>query len=82
MFLKDGYIIVNFDIESIRNGDVQNQYLQYINGKLMNQWSDMEGFAHSFQDTNGYTFNLQDGDVIFYHGDQSSNNDFAPSVTH
>ncbi len=82
MFLTDGYIIVNFDIESIRNGDVKNPYLQYINGKLMNQWSDMEGFAHSFQDTYGNTFNLQDGDVIFYHGDQSSNNDFSPSVTH
>lgn len=31
----------------------------------MNQWSDMEGYQHSFVDPYGYTFNLLDGDVIF-----------------
>ncbi len=82
MFLKDGYIIVNFNIETIRNGDVNNPYLQYIDAHYMNQWYDMEGFKRSFVDKYGYTFNLRDGDVMFYHGDAGSDLDFAPSVTH
>lgn len=82
MFLKDGYIIVNFDIESIRDGNVDNPYLQYINAENMNQWFDMEGFKRSFVDNYGNTFNLNDGDVIFYHGDSNSDSDMAPSVTH
>nr|WP_285842604.1 DUF5704 domain-containing protein [Ureibacillus chungkukjangi] len=81
-FLRDGYIIVNFDIETIQEGDLNNPYLQYINGGLMNQWSDMEGYNNSFVDPYGYTFNLLDGDVIFYHGDQNSEMDFNSSVTH
>lgn len=82
MFLKDGYIIVNFNIESIRNGDVNNPYLQYINAHYMNQWYDMEGFKRSFVDNYGYSFSLRDGDVLFYHGNAGSDLDFAPSVTH
>lgn len=82
IFLKDGYIIVNFDIETIQDGDLDNPYLQYINAKLMNQWVDMEGFKHSFVDLYGNTFNSLDGDVLYYHGDASSDLDFSPSVTH
>ena len=82
IFLRDGYIIVNFDIETIRNGDLNNPYLQYINGRYMNQWYDMEGFSRSITDPYGYTFELKDGDVIFYHGDASSEDDFNASVTH
>ncbi|MFJ7891365.1 DUF5704 domain-containing protein, partial [Lysinibacillus xylanilyticus] len=82
MFLKDGYIIVNFDTETIRNGDVNNPHLQYIHGHYMNQWYGMEGFKRSFVDKYGNSFNLLDGDVIFYHGDTGSDSDFAPSVTH
>lgn len=82
MFLKDGYIVVNFNIETIRDGDVNNPYLQYIDAHYMNQWYGMEGFKRSFVDKYGYTFNLRDGDVMFYHGDQGSDLDFAPSVTH
>lgn len=82
IFLKDGFIIVNFSIETIRNGDLNNPYLHYINAYYMNQWADMEGFKYSFVDAYGKTFNLLDGDVIFYHADSSANSDFKPSVTH
>ena len=82
MFLKDGYIIVNFDIETIRNGNLNKPYLQYINAELMNQWSDMEGYSHSFTDDYGHTFNLLDGDVVFYHGDADSSDDYEASVIH
>lgn len=81
IFLKDGYIIVNFNIESIQNGDLDNPYLQYIHAPLMNQWQ-LEGFQSSFTDGYGYVFSLQDGDVIFYQGNQSSEDDFKSTVTH
>lgn len=82
IFLRDGYIIVNFDIETIRDGNLNAPYLQYINAKLSNQWSDWEGFQHSFVDPYGHTFNSLDGDVLYYHADASSSDDFSASVTH
>ncbi|MEK3977333.1 DUF5704 domain-containing protein [Psychrobacillus sp. FSL K6-2684] len=81
IFLRDGYLIVNFDIESIQDGDLSKPHLQYINAELTNQWK-REGFKYNFSDPYGYVFPLIDGDVIFYHGDQSSLQDFDPAVTH
>ncbi|MBX8945866.1 DUF5704 domain-containing protein [Lysinibacillus sp. K60] len=82
LFLKDGFIIVNFDIDTINEGDLNNPYLSYYKAHYMSQWTNMEGFKNSFVDGYGNTFNLQEGDVIFYHADQSSLDDFKPSVTH
>ncbi|MED3575074.1 DUF5704 domain-containing protein [Cytobacillus praedii] len=81
IFLRDGYLIVNFNIESVQNGKVDQPHLQYIFGELSNQWK-REGFKYNFVDPYGYTFPIIDGDVIFYHGDQSSTDDFKPGVTH
>lgn len=81
IFLRDGYVIVNFDIETIQNGDLSKPHLQYINAELTNQWK-REGFQYSFTDPYGNIFSLLDGDVIFYHGDKSSLMDFNPSITH
>ncbi|MGE7988785.1 DUF5704 domain-containing protein [Lysinibacillus fusiformis] len=82
LFLKDGFIIVNFDIETINEGDLNNPYLSYYKAHYMSQWTNMEGFKSSFVDGYGNTFNLQEGDVIFYHADQSSLDDFKSSITH
>lgn len=85
IFLRDGYIIVNFDIETLDRGDVQNPHLQYINAPLVNQWYDMEGFARSFTDKYGNPFVSNDGDVVYYHAEKeagSSNSDFESSITH
>lgn len=81
IFLRDGYIIVNFDIETIANGNTENPHLSYYKGPLSNQWK-REGFEYEFIDPYGNRFELLDGDVIFYHGDQSSYDDFGSSVTH
>lgn len=81
IFLRDGYIIVNFDIETIRNKDLLNPHLQYMHGPLNNQWR-KEGYKGQVTDSFGNRFQLLDGDVIFYHGDQSSYDDFGSSVTH
>ncbi|MCD1261263.1 hypothetical protein B5M42_020900 [Paenibacillus athensensis] len=81
VFLKNGYIIVNFNIETIRNQDLDHPNLQYIHAPLSNQWQ-MEGFQRSFTDPYGVSFQVQDGDVIFYNADQSSYDDFGAGGTH
>lgn len=82
IFLKKGYIVVNFNIETVRNGQMDAPHLQYIDGPLMNQWYQMEGFSRSVQDPSGVTYRLQDGDVVLYDADRSSRDDFSPMVTH
>lgn len=82
IFLKDGYIVVNFNIETIRNGDVNAPHLQYIQGPLMNQWLQMEGYTRSVKGLNGIQYELMDGDVVFYDSSHSSWDDFKSMVTH
>ena len=36
IFLRDGYLVVNFNIESIQEGNVDQPHLQYIFGELSN----------------------------------------------
>lgn len=81
VFLKDGYIVVNFNIETIQNNDLEKPHLQYINAPLMNQWQ-LEGFQKQFVDPWGFEFQLKDGDVLFYHANKGSRSDFQSSVTH
>ncbi|WP_179292185.1 DUF5704 domain-containing protein [Paenibacillus campinasensis] len=81
IFFKNGYIIVNFNIETIRNADLQNPHLQYIHAPLMNQWQ-LEGYQRIVRDSFGNRFTLQDGDVVFYHADLSSRDDFSSQVPH
>jgi hypothetical protein len=81
IFLKNGYLIVNFNIETIRNQDVTHPHLQYLYGPLDKQWR-MEGFRDTVKDPYGVTFHLQDGDVVFYHADKSSRDDFDSNGTH
>ncbi|RJG21386.1 bacterial surface protein [Paenibacillus thiaminolyticus] len=80
-FLRNGYIIVNFNIETIRNGNQSAPHLQYIYAPLTNQWK-REGFSYSAIDPYGIKFQLKDGDVMFYHADKSSVDDFTVGGTH
>ncbi|MNJ57781.1 hypothetical protein D3C77_533840 [compost metagenome] len=82
IFLKKGYIVVNFNLETVQEGKVDEPHLQYIHGPLVNQWYQMEAFARSVKDPFGVTYRLQDGDVVLYHADLSSRDDFSPMVTH
>lgn len=81
IFLKKGYIVVNFNIETIREGNTAKPHLQYIHGPLMNQWQ-LEGYSRTYNDPYGKRVALMDGDVIFYHADQSSKGDFKSQVPH
>ncbi|WP_218652861.1 DUF5704 domain-containing protein [Paenibacillus sp. 79R4] len=82
IFLKEGYIVVNFNSETIRDGQIDKPYLQYVYAPLMNQWQQMEGFRRKITDPYGRTFTMMDGDIVFYHADQSSRDDFQSMVTH
>ncbi|MCK6077082.1 DUF5704 domain-containing protein [Paenibacillus silvae] len=81
IFLKNGYIVVNFNLESIREGNLAAPHLQYIHAPLMNQWL-LEGFQRQVQDSYNNSFTLRDGDVVFYHADRSSRDDFSAQVPH
>ncbi|WP_308723052.1 DUF5704 domain-containing protein [Paenibacillus polysaccharolyticus] len=81
IFLKNGYIVVNFNFESIREGNLGAPHLQYIHAPLMNQWL-LEGFQRQVQDSYGNSFSLRDGDVVFYHASRSSRDDFSAQVPH
>lgn len=81
VFLKNGYIIVKFNIETIRNKDTDHPYLQYIYAPLNNQWR-MEGFTPGYTDPYGRFFATEDGDVMFYDADRSSRDDFDSNQTH
>ncbi len=85
IFLKDGYIIVNFNIETIQDGDTKNPYLQYINAPEMlptgSQWK-LEGFRSLVRDAYGYQYQLLQGDVVFYHANKSSRDDFQSMLPH
>ncbi|WP_458120241.1 DUF5704 domain-containing protein [Paenibacillus sp. Z6-24] len=89
VFLKNGYITVNFDIESIVNADTQHPHLQYIHARLSNQWWSMEGYDntdgsrdHFVTDPYQVKYRVEDGDVLFYDTDQSSYSDFTSRGTH
>ncbi|WP_079697320.1 MULTISPECIES: DUF5704 domain-containing protein [unclassified Paenibacillus] len=81
VFLKNGYIVVNFNLETVRNGNTDAPHLQYIHAPLMNQWQ-MEGFSNIPVDSQGKIWPVKDGDVVFYHADQSSRDDFQSQVPH
>ncbi|WP_436669386.1 DUF5704 domain-containing protein [Paenibacillus kandeliae] len=89
IFLKNGYITVNFDLESIVDGNTKQPHLQYIHAPLDNQWWDMEQFDqtdgerdHIVTDPYNVNYAVTDGDVLFYDTDESSYNDFKSSGTH
>lgn len=81
LFLRNGFIIVNFDLESLPGGDSSKPKLQYIHAPLMNQWR-LEGYEGTAVDKAGHIFKLKDGDVLFYEAGLSSRDDFRPMVTH
>ncbi|MNW24134.1 Bacterial Ig-like domain (group 2) [compost metagenome] len=85
IFLRDGYIVVNFNIETYRDGEEQ-PYLRYYRlpgatTPLDNQWQ-LEGYSKIAKDRYGNSFDALDGDVAYYHGYLSSYDDFRSNVTH
>lgn len=79
-WLKDGYLILNFDIETIMNG---KRHLSYSNKqeKYCNMWQ-TEGFQTKKISSDKITFTLKEGDICFYSITQSSASDYIAGGTH
>ena len=82
-WLKNGYIIVNFAIETIQNGQ---RHLSYINADnaargYCNMWN-REGYQYRKIDYKGNQFNFIDGDYVLYYTDKSAAQDYISAGTH
>ena len=76
VFLKDGYIIVNFrDISVINDDDFENPILKYA-GQYANGWQ-LEGY-----DINQGGWQLLEGDILVYYIDRRASDDFTGAGTH
>lgn len=82
-WLKKGYIIVNFDIETIKDGVRHLSYINSSNAKngYCNMWN-REGYQYQKTDYKGSTFHFQDGDYVMYWTDKSVMKDYISSGTH
>jgi len=82
-WLKNGYVIVNFDIETIQKG---KKHLSYINADnaaqgYCNMWK-KEGYQYEKKDYKGNLFQFSDGDYIMYYTNKSAAKDYISSGTH
>lgn len=73
-FLKKGYIVVNFEIYTVKNNDQNTRVLGY-NAPLANMWA-IEGQVMNSTDYLGNRFNYRFGDIIKFESDFSVRNDF------
>ena len=80
-WLRDGYIIVNFRIETVKNGDFDNPVLSYWGACRCNMFL-REGFLYEKTDYYGAVFTLRDGDIVFYDTDKRSSDDYRIGGTH
>jgi len=80
-WLKDGYIIINFRIETVKNGDFNNPVLSYWSAPRCNMFL-REGFIYEKTDYHGITFTFKDGDIVFYDTDKRSSDDYRTGGTH
>lgn len=68
-FLNGGYIMVNFDINMVRNNDENTRVLGYQT-PFTNMWA-IEGLA-----TSSGPFTFKSGDIILFESDFSARNDY------
>lgn len=82
-WLREGYLIVNFNIWALNEGEKRLNYRNKENEVLgfCNMWK-TEGFSYFKVDNEGNTFYLQDGDVLFYDTDKSILGDYKIMGTH
>ena len=76
-WLKDGYIIVNFEIETIQNGNFDAPVLNYYNS-MYNRWQ-AEGYDYSQTDYYNKSFQFESGDIVLYYAGKKSSDDYKVS---
>ena len=80
-WLKNGYIIVNFRIEAIKNNNFDAPSLSYWGAPRCNMFT-IEGFQKEKTDYYEKEFILMDGDIVFYDTDERSTDDYEMGGTH
>lgn len=85
IWLKNGYIVVNFDIVTYKEGKEEG-HLSYINKDnalkgYCNMWK-MEGSQLVKTDNAGNTFEFKYGDYLMYYTDKSAAQDYISGGTH
>ena len=81
---KDGYLVINFDIEVIRNGSRYLSYENKINSSYYNccnMWK-QEGMPLKITDSKGTVYNISYGDIMFINNNESAGRDYLGGGTH
>lgn len=82
-WLKDGFIIINFNIESYdKNGNRNLSYINgpnYLNNGHCSMWITEGGVAEKSDNTDS-TFSIRAGDVVFYHTGKKHSDDYIGRV--
>lgn len=73
-FLKNGYIMVHFEIYTVKNNNSTKNVLGY-NAPLADMWA-IEGEVASSQDYLGHAFTYKPGDIAMFESDFSVRNDY------
>lgn len=76
VFLKNGYIIVNFNITAVKSSTPFLSYYQ----NLCDMWK-IEGFDYTKKDYRSVAYTLYDGDVVFYNQKKLANS-YTSGGTH
>ena len=82
-WLKNGYLLVNFQIETISDGVRKLSYINEWNSAsgYCNMW-EKEGFQYQKTDFFGRRFYFKNGDTLLYNIDKSAARDYINSGTH
>ena len=83
VFLKDGYLLVQFEIRSHRG---ENAHLSYANREnssrgYCNMWR-LQGFSYERRDCAGNVFTFSDGDCLLFDTMRSLHGDYESWGTH
>lgn len=82
-WLKDGYLLVNFQIETVSDGVRKLSYTNEWNSVsgYCNMW-EKEGFQYQKRDFFGRNFYFKNGDALLYYIEKSAARDYINSGTH
>ncbi|OMD25161.1 hypothetical protein BJP48_23820 [Paenibacillus odorifer] len=73
-FITGGFILINFEIYTVKNGDADTRILGY-KAPIANMWA-IEGQMTGSTDEMGQTFSFSSGDIILFESDYSVRNDY------
>ena len=80
-WLKNGYIMVNFKIDTVKDQQFNSPDLSYYDVPLGNMWN-IEGAIKTKVDDNNVSFTFNRGDMIRYDLDKKASDDYKSGCTH